>query len=196
MTHQKGPLVPIKHRFNLVTVCIESQDELNTPYHSAISDLLRSSQRAAHREAGKIELGNEFSGIGHYLLVAAFETPTHGLHQPAATMIPKTFSIDKRHARARGFPQWWLLLRSYVEKGQRIKFCCGRIGNVPGVTDDVCCCGGWVHDEEAKVSQIGPYPSDIDSHCNSFRSGYLHGTQRRFERRSRLMRRQSEQSEG
>lgn len=151
MAHRKDPLIPIKHRFNLVTICIESQYELGTPYHTAVSAVLNSPQRAAHREAGKIELGREFSGIGNYLLVAAFETPTYGLQRPSATIIPKSFAISKRQAQARGYSEWWLLLRSYVEKGQGIKFCCGRSGDVSGVKDEICCCGGYAHDREVKV---------------------------------------------
>ncbi|KAJ7584202.1 hypothetical protein C8J56DRAFT_737956, partial [Mycena floridula] len=56
----------------------------------------------------------------------------------------KYFSFDKLVAAARIIPNdCETLLRAYVSRGERMKFCCGK----PDI-GGVCCCGGRIHNEE------------------------------------------------
>ncbi|THU83659.1 hypothetical protein K435DRAFT_822915 [Dendrothele bispora CBS 962.96] len=103
--------------------------------------------REANAERGRIEFGNDYYGTRTYNVIATFK-PGNFL---GTTFCPKQFAIDKRTAKVGVVREdWWILFREYVSAGQKMKFCCGKL-NIPGVTDDLCCCGGWTHDQGKKV---------------------------------------------
>ncbi|KAJ7572168.1 hypothetical protein C8J56DRAFT_741588, partial [Mycena floridula] len=56
----------------------------------------------------------------------------------------KYLSFDKSVPAVRMIPNdCEVLFRAYVNRGEMMKFCCGKMD-----IDGICCCGGWIHDEE------------------------------------------------
>ncbi|KAJ6608644.1 hypothetical protein B0H10DRAFT_1815351 [Mycena sp. CBHHK59/15] len=140
--HKGDPSLPVWDRFRVLSVGRRDLDDL-VPLST-----LRHSQGSYSKacERGKIELGSRFYGVIQIGISALFGPE----HSPAVAERLKQFSIDKVTAHAKIVRQdWWILFREYVAVGAKTKFCCGKI---PGM-DDVCCCGGWVHDAEKRVSR-------------------------------------------
>jgi hypothetical protein len=77
----------------------------------------------------------------------------------------KWFSISKDIAEARVLrDDWWILLREYISRGEKMRFCCGKVD-----VDGVCCCGGWMHDEDQKVYSHFPVNTNPDGSQEVFR---------------------------
>ncbi|KAJ7631549.1 hypothetical protein DFH06DRAFT_1004987 [Mycena polygramma] len=96
---------------------------------------------------------------GNALCVAAHELPlncygTVGLvlrttydcpaGPPLSKWMRKQYSVDHPTAAARSNQNWKAILQAYLSLGARIKFCCKS-------TPNGCCCGGWCHDDDARV---------------------------------------------
>ncbi|KAJ7121601.1 hypothetical protein C8R44DRAFT_786537 [Mycena epipterygia] len=144
--HHKGDsTLPVHDRFFVMAVGRRSLAEL--PPLSALRGT--GTRYAENCERAKVELGDRFYGVGRVGFSVLF-----GANSNAVSEKLKHFPIDKISARANIVRQdWWMLFREYVEVGAKMKFCCGRL---PGM-DDICCCGGWVHDAEKReaFSSIG-----------------------------------------
>ncbi|KAJ7584121.1 hypothetical protein C8J56DRAFT_197941 [Mycena floridula] len=137
LSHKNDLSLPIQHRFNVLEI---ARNHLH-PETSAIDHQLLAGREKCIK-MGKIEMGDQYHGTGGYFIrffEGASDTPQfHSLREP------KYFSFDKDTAAARVIPeQFWILLRQYFDQGAKMKFCCGKLD-----IDGICCCGGWVHDEE------------------------------------------------
>ncbi|KAJ7760320.1 hypothetical protein B0H14DRAFT_2634219 [Mycena olivaceomarginata] len=95
---------------------------------------------------GKVQFGDNLYGCVRVGLHVAY-----GPHLYAPTAVVQQmihFSINKDLARENiVLQERWLLLREYIKLGARMRLCCGRVASM----EDVCCCGGWAHDEEKRV---------------------------------------------
>ncbi|KAJ7890130.1 hypothetical protein B0H14DRAFT_2690686 [Mycena olivaceomarginata] len=138
LCYRDDTMLPVHQRFRVEEIGRRELDEMR-----AFPELQRSTPQFCAR--GEVEFGDNFYGCVRVGLHVAY-----GPHLYAPTAVVQQmihFSIDKDLARANIVRQeWWLLLREYIKLGARMRFCCGR---VPGM-EDVCCCGGWVHDEEKR----------------------------------------------
>ncbi|KAJ6571265.1 hypothetical protein B0H19DRAFT_1255254 [Mycena capillaripes] len=147
--HHTGDLtVPIHQRFAVMSVSRRESGDISplSPLRPALARYPEVCER------GKIELGEDFYGCVRFALTVTFGGECEAPKTITERMVQ--FSIDKETARANIVRQdWWILFREYVELGAKIKFCCGRL---PGV-EDLCCCGGWVHDAEKRkaFTEIG-----------------------------------------
>ncbi|KAK6988120.1 hypothetical protein R3P38DRAFT_3098341 [Favolaschia claudopus] len=140
--HHTGDLtLPIPKRFIVRAIGLRQFEEI-----SPLSALHVAGKRYPEFIArGKIELGDSFYGCVRVAIMAGYGSNPEVPNMIAEEM--KHISIDKQLARARLVREdWWMLFREYVALGARVRFCCGRL---PGA-DDVCCCGGWIHDEEKR----------------------------------------------
>lgn len=148
--HHKGdPTLPVHARFDIMQIGRRELAEL--PALSALHATV--ARYPENCERGKVELGDRFYGVVRIGFAVLF-----GPDYATVTEEMKVFSIDKATARAKIVRQdWWMLLKEYVELGAKMKFCCGRL---PGM-DDICCCGGWVHDAEKLVRRCPLYPDTV-----------------------------------
>ncbi|KAJ7440560.1 hypothetical protein B0H11DRAFT_2352637 [Mycena galericulata] len=137
LLHKGSSTLPVWDRFEVMGI------QLRTPAEMPPDSMFRPEMRAEYEQScarGRVEMGNRFYGVVRLDFFVMF-SPT------ALTEEMKYFSIDIATARARIVRQdWWMLLREYVAVGAKMKFCCGQFSG-PGL-DDICCCGGWVHDAE------------------------------------------------
>ncbi|KAJ7203254.1 hypothetical protein GGX14DRAFT_369690 [Mycena pura] len=135
--------LPLHDRFEVRSVGLREPGDF--PAGSVLNDL--SEPYAAQCKRGAIELGGDFYGVLG-IAFTVFFVPTGAAIPNSISEQVKYFAIDQATAQARlTRADWWILFREYVKLGAKIKFCCGRL---PGV-EDVCCCGGWVHDAERRV---------------------------------------------
>ncbi|KAJ7175129.1 hypothetical protein C8R43DRAFT_976018 [Mycena crocata] len=129
--------LPAHRKFSIISVGRPYMNDL--PLQSVLRKT--AAQYSQMCDRGRIELGDRFYGVGRVgidVCVGGTSVVTERL---------KHFSIDTETAPANIVRQdWWVLFREYVALGARIKFCCGKMGGV----DDICCCGGWVHDDEKR----------------------------------------------
>jgi hypothetical protein len=145
LCYRDDTTLPVHQRFRVEEIGRRELDEMRAfpELQSAMTSKTVYPQFCAR---GEVEFGDNFYGCVRVGLHVAY-----GPHLYAPTAVVQQmihFSIDKDLARANIVRQeWWLLLREYIKLGARMRFCCGR---VPGM-EDVCCCGGWVHDEEKRV---------------------------------------------
>ncbi|KAJ7150682.1 hypothetical protein C8R46DRAFT_1305323 [Mycena filopes] len=141
LRHKRKPNLPVWDKFEVTS--ITRMDAAFLAAH--MNPGLDASHYAKVCEKGKIELGDSYYGMGRYSFSVQFnegwkEQPTEKLNH---------FAISKETARAQSLrADPWVLLREYINVGAKMKFCCGRL-RIPGM-DDICCCGGWVHDEEKR----------------------------------------------
>ncbi|KAF7343749.1 hypothetical protein MSAN_01955500 [Mycena sanguinolenta] len=145
--HHKGdPSRPVQQRFAVIEVARRRAAEF--PPMSTVFQGMKSYPGFCER--GKVEMGARFYGCVRVGILATYGP---SVDEPVAVIQRLNhFSIDDTTARAKIVRQdWFMLFREYVEQGARIKFCCGRL---PGA-EDVCCCGGWVHDEEKRKAFSG-----------------------------------------
>ncbi|KAF7288923.1 hypothetical protein MIND_01408500 [Mycena indigotica] len=144
----QGPgRLPVSKRFDVLGVSLKEPREL-TILREDSNDFTESYPDACVQ--GRIELGDEYYGTGRISYMARF-VPGLSFSAGHVATKQKVFAFSKEVAgAARTRDDWWILFREYVAVGAKMKFCCGRI---PGF-EDVCCCGGWVHDEEKKNAFI------------------------------------------
>ncbi|KAJ7488337.1 hypothetical protein FB451DRAFT_1227031 [Mycena latifolia] len=136
LQHKGDSTLPVHDRFHVMSISRRGRSDIVPG--STLYDIDAGYPEACAR--GKLEFGDNFYGSVRMGFSVVFNSR-------AVAERMKHFSIDKRTARAKIVRQdWWILLREYAESGAKVKFCCGRLGG-PG-TDDICCCGGWVHDAE------------------------------------------------
>ncbi|KAL0059948.1 hypothetical protein AAF712_013297 [Marasmius tenuissimus] len=137
--------VPVHRRFEVKSVGREEVSDTRFSSFADLSDILPRLENM-----GRIEMGRNFYGIISYIVIVTFTYPDG--RPKALYPWPKQFSIDKSTARANALQvDWWNLFRQYVSMGKKIKFCCGKLAG-DGFSD-ICCCGGWTHDEEKKVCE-------------------------------------------
>ncbi|KAJ6613764.1 hypothetical protein B0H10DRAFT_2222003 [Mycena sp. CBHHK59/15] len=147
--HKGDPRLPVADRFEIMSIGRESVSAF--PLRDQSPLCIQPESYAQSCERGKLEMGDDFYGVVRYGLTVVFgpeEKPY------AATHKWKHFSIDKTTAQAPSTrPDYWTLFREYVKAGAKMKFCCGKVAESAGI----CCCGGWVHDEEKQdaFSKIG-----------------------------------------
>ncbi|KAF7971238.1 hypothetical protein HWV62_21550 [Athelia sp. TMB] len=145
---------PSHKRFDVQLVsyprrCDTDPTDYPTPFQRECMAVLDSPGLAALRTRGKIEFGHEFYGVTQYIVAGIFALP--GLQVPLGmTRYHKAFSFSKDYARATVNPHWVMLFRDFVLKGNRMRFCCGKL-DVPGSDEPVCCCGGWTHNSKDMV---------------------------------------------
>ena len=138
IAHKGDATLPVQHRFNIDTINRHNRGE-NGFCSMEIVRNLDSENTKRVIEFGKREMGSDYYGTLMFMILAVFsESP-----MVVATPIIKYFSIDKSVASARVISgPWWPPLRHILENGKKMKFCCGKF-------DGGCCCGGWVHEEDA-----------------------------------------------
>ncbi|KAJ7723506.1 hypothetical protein DFH07DRAFT_946516 [Mycena maculata] len=140
--HEGDSTLPVHHRFTVRQIDRRELWEMGPG-----SNLRSDAQYIQNCERGKLEFGKNFYGvvrIGFYVLFDPLDSP-------AKTEEMKSFSIDRATSRSSIVRQdWWILFREYVTLGAKMRFCCGRLEGL----EDICCCGGLVHDAEKLMSSI------------------------------------------
>ncbi|KAK7046348.1 hypothetical protein R3P38DRAFT_69123 [Favolaschia claudopus] len=145
--HHTGDLsVPPHKRFILRNVSLLSHDQLI--HRRMVYTMLALKGYPAICERGRVELGARYYGSIRVAILASYGPDAS---KPTATTERLVhFSINKELAKARVVTRdWAALLGEYVRLGARMRFCCGKITEA----QDICCCGGWIHDEE-KVKEF------------------------------------------
>ena len=92
---------------------------------------------------GGLELGSDYWGTVAYILVVNFspEKPVPGQTEEWV-LFWKHLGIDKWRGNALPSCRSPIeQLRENVHEGKRLKFCCGKVEDLP-----TCCCGGWTHE--------------------------------------------------
>ncbi|KAG6915637.1 hypothetical protein DXG01_010638 [Tephrocybe rancida] len=139
ITHKKDSTLPIEMRFTIGGI---SRISRNDPGGAVLDILFNHPDIRQASEFGKKEMGRDYYGTTIFLIMAEFSPSV-------MRMRPKCFSINKTTARAKVISgPWWPPLRYMMENGKRMRFCCGKIEGVG------CCCGGWVHEENAKKGDV------------------------------------------
>ncbi|KAK7046372.1 hypothetical protein R3P38DRAFT_3307753 [Favolaschia claudopus] len=137
--HHTGDLtLPIHNRFVVLEISRRGRDEIRLRPKLSASVSLQ--PKACN--CGKAEFGKSFYGCILMHIASFFGPDMNALSERVMH-----FHIDKTLAKANIARQdWSVLLREYVELGAKMHFKCGK---VPGA-EDICCCGGWVHEEEKR----------------------------------------------
>lgn len=136
--HKNDTSLPIQHRFHVVNISREPMPMTNERLRPA---------RENYAKMGRVEMGDQYHCTTAFAL---FLQGKMDLAHDSPFQQIKFFSVDKATAAARVTrDDWWILLREYVARGAKMKFCCGKLD-----IDGICCCGGWVHDEQQRVSLV------------------------------------------
>ncbi|KAF8169003.1 hypothetical protein K438DRAFT_242583 [Mycena galopus ATCC 62051] len=148
MWHKRDSSLPLWDKFEVMTIGREGLGDL--PREAPLPIQPAQYERAC--EKGRIELGRDFYGVVRYVFLVHFGKDKRIIH----TAKMRHFAISHEIARTRSLrADWWVLLREYINNGTKMRFCCGKIP-IPHC-EDICCCGGWVHDAEKRgaFSKLG-----------------------------------------
>ncbi|KAJ7928162.1 hypothetical protein B0H13DRAFT_1597845, partial [Mycena leptocephala] len=138
LRHKRDPSQPVWNKFEVVNIGMYHLSEV--PH----VEICSYDQSCA---GGRIQLGASLFGVVRSVFLVCLGEDGQIPH----TVNVRELSIDHEMARARPLREdWWLLLREYINTGAKMRFCCGKIPT-PGF-EDICCCGGWVHDTEKRVN--------------------------------------------
>ncbi|KAJ6516547.1 hypothetical protein C8R47DRAFT_1312987 [Mycena vitilis] len=141
LRHKRDPSLPVWDRFEVASITRMEAAVLAAKNPSLGLD---PGFYAKICEKGKIEMGSNFYGMGRYYFAVAFTE-----QKIIEFEYVRHFAISREVARAQSLhDKPWLLLREYISIGAKVRFCCGKLRNLG--LDDVCCCGGWVHDAEKR----------------------------------------------
>lgn len=148
---------PSHKRFTVELVALPRRSDAGKFPDGMVQTVVRtldSPPMAAAVARGEIEYGNNFYGTSIYMVMGSFRLPNS--EEPlGVALFQKAFSISKEAARARTNPLWEMLFRDIVLKGTKMRFCCGKIeSDVPGSSEQTCCCGGWTHNLKDIVRQL------------------------------------------
>lgn len=143
MRHKRDPTLPVWDKFEVMNISREPVEDIR---HRAGAELpLNATLYAQACAKGRVEMGTNFYGVIRYAFLVHFDD-RRVIHASKL----RHFAITKETARAQSLrDDWWVLLREYISTGTKMRFCCGQV-KLPGF-EDICCCGGWVHDPEQRV---------------------------------------------
>ncbi|KAJ7584145.1 hypothetical protein C8J56DRAFT_1054679 [Mycena floridula] len=140
-------------RDSMLSIVIEHKNDMNLPTYSALIRCYSHHSDATSTTASDLCSGNiyfDFSGQSPALLSPVIKYLSFDKSVPAVRMIPNDCEV---------------LFRAYVNRGEMMKFCCGKMD-----IDGICCCGGWIHDEENQESfcKFGYQPSYLSSNSQTW----------------------------